>query len=248
MRALSIAAVAAALLCTLPTVRAQQPKAQASAERSWSELIDNAAQELGITVVYDHDLSRERVAVSAGGNRVSARALLDQTLAMNNLYLEIDEKTRVGRIARAPRAPHYSTPLSEIVEIKHGNAAALAAMLNGLAPEKGNWLRARSAPGGSAVVMVGIAAQLEQARALIAALDLPGAANHMPRPSRQTRVLRLTYLDGQSAAMGLRHMNVKFSIPERAGRTIVLTGYAGDLDAAEAVLAKLDVIMPGKKK
>jgi type II secretory pathway component GspD/PulD (secretin) len=324
MRALFGGIVLAACCVSSPLAQAQEAKpAKPANERVWSELIDAAAKELGISIVYDAGFAKERIAVSAGGPKVSARALLDQMLALHRMRLEVVSSAKVGRIMRLRTYPDGGMPVTvqgpgerpdldgtqlvtrvvdlqhaeardvmsavgqffrnvesewvrsvdrdsiivtatvarlTIVEqvndrldvagpesevaavapVTHGNAFDLASMINTLAPPKGEWVRARSNPAGTAVALVGQSRQVDQAKSLIASLDVPGADDDTRRLVYETRVIKLNFLDAQAVSMALRHMSVKVAIPVQGGVTVVLTGVPSSLDAAQAVIKQID--------
>ncbi len=333
MRTLTGAAVLAALTLTTPSVRAQDAPLveRVNPHRSWSELIDAAAKEIAIAIVYDAGYADEQIAIATGGQRTSARALLERMLSLRSMRLDVDLATKTGRIvmhrtepgevvvgsvgapaertdppagalvtrtielkyvearlvynavsalvrkrsaewirnvdrssiivtvapdrlalleqviARLDR-PGPETEVAEVAVLKHGNAMNLSAMITGLAPKAGRWVRARPNPSNTSIALVGQSRYVAQARALLASLDVPGASARPHRQGWQSRVVKLQHLSIRDMAAALRHQEVRLAMPDEEGRTLVLTGTPQVLDAAQALIKQLDVRADGATK
>ena len=80
---------------------------------------------------------------------------------------------RLLRVIELMDQPSPDAETAEVVDCKHGNGVELAALVNGLKPDTGGWVRARALRTGAAIALVGPARQVKLARALIENLDRP---------------------------------------------------------------------------
>lgn len=130
-----------------------------------------------VTVTYKLRSSRARIVSNA------MRPLLDpnkggQIIGIDGAEVIVlsDYAPNVSRLIRVIAIMDQPSPDSEtaeVVDCKHGNGVELAALVNGLKPEQGGWVRARALSTGGAIALVGPARQVTLARALIENLDRP---------------------------------------------------------------------------